>query len=125
MAEKENSAEKELTLLVLMHAVFAMFTGALLIYALVSPGDFAFMIEWQLGQPGRAIPPVYITSLLGYLGVLTVINPLTAYLLKSRKSALVAVIASVCNLFSVVGIPISLTTLVTLRKPGVKALFLS
>jgi len=123
LAKEENTAEKELTLLVLMHAVFAMFTGALLIYALVSPGNFAFMIELQLGQPGKAVPQIYITGLLVYLGVLTVINPMTAYFLKTRKSALVPVIASVCNLFSVVGIPISLTTLVTLRKPGVKALF--
>ena len=123
-ADPVEAAKKELTLLLAMHFCFALFSSGLFLYGLISPGPFNFMVELQFGKPGQGQLPANLPLLiLVYLGVLSVLNAVAVYSFKTKTKPLLATIASILNLFSVVGIPVGLTTLYTLRKEAVKALF--
>ena len=123
--EQDETVKRELTLLLAIHAFFALFAGAMAVYALVSPGTFTFSVELTAGlPPGQGKLPHYcIPVLTGYLIVLAMFNSASAFALSQRKLIFFPLITAFVNCFSGIGIVIAITTMFTLMKPAVKEKF--
>lgn len=121
----EETVKRELSLLMGIHACFALFAAAMAIYALVSPGNFTFSVELTAGlPPGQGkLPEFCIPGLTAYLFVLALFNAASTFALLKRKLLFLPLLTAFVNCFSLIGIPISLTTVFTLLKPAVKQKF--
>ena len=117
-----NQAKRELSLLTVLHAFFALFAVALLLFGLISPGPFTTMIEIQVGKPGQ-LPPNTIPIVMAALGALTVFNVGAVFCLRAQKLKVFPILASLLNCLSVVGLPLGLTTIFALNKKNVSQLF--
>lgn len=119
---EQTTVERELSLLLLLHVFFSFLLAALLVYGLLLPGPFTTILEIHLKKIGQ-LPPELVPQILIGLAVFSGFNIFSSVCLKKRKFKVVSMVAAFLNCFTVVGIPLGLTTIITLMKAEVKTQF--